>query len=840
VPDELDELDKLVTAQPRAAAGAIERWLAGAPRSFADRIRSAVLLARAQRAVGDLAGAAATLDGAVALVECGARRGESVTKTALIRSTGETFANHGRAQTGIALCLRLAPFVDEDERIELVLALVALHRDANAFTTAARYAEQARSLIEGRGGTERECRLLNNLGVLKLDIGDYAEAAVDFERAEQLADSLGLGLAAASCHHNRGVALARQGQVHQALELLDQSAEYFERHGHDYALLEALLDRVAVLIDSGLNAEARAAARLSAEAHARLDARAGLERTRHLQSQIEIADGNWRESARYARLVADLIELDDDRLAEAKAWVRLLEFVADESNATLEALDQKGETKDASAAIEIGLHLIRSNRADAARPYLTRLAGEPRRCALSELDRCLVNALLARMDGDAERVSQWVNAGLIAAETNTVCLGATDLRTLARRRISQLGDLGLALALERGSVLEAATIVDRVHAVSLRPEPDLTVVESGLIARLREIRRLEGQYSTHSEEWADLVRERTHLELQLRSNRRHQPGLPDASAAPAAGAETLTHERDTRIFFHEFNGRALVLRLAPGDQSIIDLGPSGQLSRQITALSLLLDAVATASADRDDLVALVKVLSSTLAPVIGSDEPGTLVVVPDARGQLVPWALLTSRPVTLMPTIASMPVESPVLSVDAPVRVIAGPDLEHCLDEVAEIEQAWGAVDCLAGERATVAEALEMFNHSSMVHVSAHGQLRRDNPLFSEVSLFDGPLTFYDLLSTACPPHVVLAACDIGRDSVSSSVGAFSVLHSRGCSSMVAACGQVRDGSIGALMGKYYGNLTRAMRPPAALASAQQELLDEDPSLSLLMCFGPA
>jgi tetratricopeptide (TPR) repeat protein len=844
----LDEFEQLVATRPVAAVAAIEQWLADTPPSFVDGVKSRVLLARALRAAGDLGRATSTLDDTVALVERGVREGHSISASALIRATAETFANYGRAQVGIAICLRLAPIVPDDEQVDLLLALGALHRDAGLLAEATHYADSALRLIDGLGDHERECRLLNNRGVLKLDLGDYADAAVDFERGERVAERIGLDLAAASCRHNRGVALARQGHVHEALELLDQSASFFEREGQDYALLEALLDRAALLLDCGLTAEARAAATLSAQAHTRRGAAAGLERTRYLQSQIESADGKWSEAARYAQLVAELIQegragtapVDEQRLAEARARVRLLEFVADDTSTAVEALGGDADAARPSAGVEIVVHLIRSNRAAASRPYLMRLAADPTRGALSELDRCLVRAHLERLDGDAERAWRWVEAGLAEAETDTVFFGVADLRTLAMRRIQQLGDLGVALAIERGSVIEAASIVDRVHAVSRHPEPRMTALEAGLVARLRELRHLEMGSSTDSEEWADLIRERSQLEFNLRSTRRHQSAPREEIGNRRPGGRVGGDRRQATAFFYELDGRALVFYLEPGDASLFDLGPAVRLGRQITALTLLLDAVASGSASRGDLAGPVRLLGSTLAPVIERSERDTLVVVPDARYPPVPWALLTSRPVTLMPTAVSMPADHSTLAVDVPLQVVAGPDLDHSMEEVAEIEQAWGAVDCLGGEQATVSETLATFGRAAMVHVSAHGRLRRDNPLFSEVRLSDGPLTFYDLLNAQCPRHVVLAACEIGRDSVSSPVGAFSVLQSRGCTSMVASGGLLKDGSMGALMGRYYANLKRSLRPAAALSGAQQEVRDVDPSVSLLMCFGPA
>jgi CHAT domain-containing protein len=69
----------------------------------------------------------------------------------------------------------------------------------------------------------------------------------------------------------------------------------------------------------------------------------------------------------------------------------------------------------------------------------------------------------------------------------------------------------------------------------------------------------------------------------------------------------------------------------------------------------------------------------------------------------------------------------------------------------------------LVGEQARVDDVLRGAETATVLHLAAHGRLRKDNPLFSSVALADGPLTAYDLESLeVAPSSVLLPACNSG------------------------------------------------------------------------------
>ena len=73
------------------------------------------------------------------------------------------------------------------------------------------------------------------------------------------------------------------------------------------------------------------------------------------------------------------------------------------------------------------------------------------------------------------------------------------------------------------------------------------------------------------------------------------------------------------------------------------------------------------------------------------------------------------------------------------------------------------AREVLDGEAATVSAALAALDGAALAHVAAHGRFREDSPLFSSLTLADGPLLVHDLQGLRRPPHrVVLSACESG------------------------------------------------------------------------------
>jgi CHAT domain-containing protein len=216
-------------------------------------------------------------------------------------------------------------------------------------------------------------------------------------------------------------------------------------------------------------------------------------------------------------------------------------------------------------------------------------------------------------------------------------------------------------------------------------------------------------------------------------------------------------------------------------------------------------------------------------------------VVPTGPLQSLPWSVLPSRagrPTTVTPsaTLWAATPDRPPGDRSAAARsvlVAAGPGLPGAGAEAAAVAAIHGST-ALVPPASTVSAVLAALRDGSLVHLAAHGRLRADNPLFSEIRLADGPLVVYDIERLPAVAHtVVLAACDVGRSAVPAGgelLGLSATLLAAGTAQLVASVLPVPDAETAPLMVAFHRLLAAGTPAAAALATAQQRLADAEPA----------
>lgn len=770
---------------------------------------------RAKRRSNDALGVVASLRTAVDLLERDSSPADPTQVSEIVRFAAEAYAQLGRPSEGIALCRRLELFTKDIASIDVLLGLGALYRNCGLIDVAEDFTGRALSVAVQLENLPRQLRILNNRGVLRLDKFDYVGARDDFTEAHELAVLCGDDFEQASCLHNLGVAFGRLGKINTALELFESSAAVFEVSGNAYALLEALLDRVELLVDVGLLAEARSAAQLSSEAHLRFSAQRGLESSLALQTRIEVADGKWTRAVEFARQLVETLRAsssaDSGSIEESQHRLDLLELVAGAPKQPYEGIEPDRPI-DGASAVEIARAMLDLGRVQEARNLFeyARTAKIPG--AFVELHRILSDAQIAELDGHRADLFSAIERGLRVFENEVLCLGSSDLRRLAIRRLEQISEIGIRTAIRDGSIEAAANLIDRLRILSLHPEPS-TIHAGRTYKQLRQPKNMRGS-----------------VEEQLLRDRRHLPGTPFTMSTSAPRTRQV-------LYLHDVDGEMFALQVGSVN-SIVRLGPAASLRRRARAITLILHAIANRAAHPSGCLSLATGIQDLFRSTNLLDDSQELTIISNPSLPTLPWALLTSRPVSFAQSalhLSDPPVEIPSA---ATLHFVEGPGLDHSTAEHKQVSRSWGNVKHLGGSAATVDATIESFQSAELFHLSAHGTFRADAPLFSELLLNDGYLTLFELLrGGSAPKHVVFAACDFGRDSVASSLGAFALLRGLGCGTMLASYGPLRDESIGSLMFNYYQELKMGTSPSAALAISRRELIDEDPSLAMLNCF---
>jgi CHAT domain-containing protein len=240
---------------------------------------------------------------------------------------------------------------------------------------------------------------------------------------------------------------------------------------------------------------------------------------------------------------------------------------------------------------------------------------------------------------------------------------------------------------------------------------------------------------------------------------------------------------------------------------------------------------------------LDRLLLGALADLITDRE---LVLAPVGTLHALPWAMLTScraRPVAVSPSswqwwqAHQRPVQ------DGHVALIAGPAPEHAATEVMALHRQLPDALALTGPDATVARALAALDGASWGHLACHGTFRADNPLFSHLTLVDGPLTVADLPTLRqAPSLLMLSSCDLGLSAVHPGdelQGLAVSLLGLGTRTVIASLGPVDDKTTLTLTAGLYGRLRAGTPPAVALAAAQAATVPEHAvSAANFVCMG--
>jgi tetratricopeptide (TPR) repeat protein len=824
-----DELLPLALSRPAEAYAEATKVLAGQPdagtASIARQARAIVLRDRGQTSV-----AIAELRGALRLAD----RSGDAERLADVRATlGLTLGLAGRTVEGLSL-LNLA--IDGSAPAatgRMLMRRATVLRVLTRYDDALADLRRAITLLHQADDAVWEARSRMNRFVVYAALGRMAPADRDLGVAERLFAATGQELESAHAIHNRAFLAHQAGDLPAALGYLDETARR-------YTALDAYnpdlpIDRCHTLLAAGLAAEAVTVAEAALETH-------------HARGGDRTKGGELLFTAAQAALAADRPALAAQRAAQARTlfrrqgrhvWQARVEFLALQSRYALGQRDSRLRARADRLADRLGA--LNTWEAPAAHLLAGQLAAGQGRTA--EADRHLAEAARSRRRGPTfGQPAGWLahalraqhrgavpamllacHRGLDAAGEHLRGLAAPELRAHAAIHGAELATLAQRLAVHRGDARMLLLWSERWRAGALavppvRPPDDQELATE--LATLRDINRrldaaIDGDAPT-----ARLLAQRRAVEAEIRARTRRARGGHAPLAAPdPVNLPTLVDgfAGRTLVELSTVDGELYAVTVVANRVRMHHVGSVAAAVREVELARFLLRRLAHGRPPRDVLATLAatgELLQATvLGPAAAQLAAGQPVVVaPTAALHAVPWGLLPAlrdTPFTVTPSAATW-LRAARLPVPRQRRVVlvVGPGLTGTDAEVAELTRGYPDATVLRDGRATAEATLRALDGAWTAHVAAHGVFRGDNPLFSAVSLDDGPLTVYDLgRLRRAPRRLVLSSCEsavaapVGGDEL---LGMISALVPLGTASLLASVVQVNDAATAGLMVSFH------------------------------------
>ncbi|MGV9249971.1 CHAT domain-containing protein [Streptomyces sp. NPDC003697] len=695
-------------------------------------------------------------------------------------------------------------------------------------------------------------RALTLRATVHLALGAVERADADFTAAQALWDTTGQEHDKADAVESRGLAAFRSGDIPAALRLLDEAGERYAELGTPTFMLN--IRRCEVLMAAGLAPEALA------EADAAIAALDGIGGQSTRKAELLLA------AARAARLADD----PHTAIARAAAAVRL--FAGQrrawwETHARLVLIEARVATGRRSGRLVADAARVAERLAAAgspAAPEASLLAG---RIALSlgwtaDAERHLADAARSRHSGPPPaRVTGWVaqalraraagsrrgvleacRRGLDVLDEHRMTLGASELRARATARGAELAALAQQASLASGEPRRLLVWSERWRATVLSAPPTRPPADPALLSGLTAFREIAARAEAARQEGHPvpaLEREQRRLEREIRSRTLHLRGEAPGGGDRFDPARLLERLGEGRLVeLAVLDGRVHVLLCGGGRVRRFEAGRLADAVSEAEYVQAGLRRLAHPGADARLPVVeaagrrLEELLLGPAARHLGS---GPLVIVPPGSLHRVPWALLPSlreRVVSVSPSAGSwlraLGTEPPPGGRQVLVR---GPGLATRGAEVPELAARYGSPVVLEDGDAHAARVLRELDGAALAHIAAHGAFRADSPLFSSLTMADGPLIVHDFERLARSPYrIILSCCDtarfasVGADEL---LGLVTALLPLGTAGVVACSAPVNDAAVVPLMLALHKGLGAGLSLAEALRDARSALPDD-------------
>lgn len=762
-----------------------------------------------------------------------------------------------RARILVSLALVVAELGEPDAGLDLCAEAHAIGVDSAEIT--ALITSQEAALRQRRGEYEQSLALyeqsidglpegslelansLNDLGVVRLRVGDFVAAEADFARTAATFEELGDAVGRATALHNRGYAAMRRWDLATALRLMEDARPVLAE-GSQVGLALVDQDRAEALIHAGMSHEAvplltSSAAILGRHRHHQMRAECEFVAARAMlatdpQRALRLAR---RTAQRLRRIGSEswalrtdvVVAVAESRLAPVSAaWLERTDRLARALRGhQLHHEAQLLDLNAARAATAVGEIELAVSRLERGRTNETD----------SLTERLLERATLADLElaaGRSVEALRHLRTGLDLLHGWQASFGSLDMMSSVVGHGRGLATTGIRIALADGDPAIVFEWSERARALTSRVVPVRPPRDDRAAADLMEIRALT---VTEPEPGTPDARRLADLRERVRQRAWLDEGSGEVSQV--CRLEDVEHAlgAEAALVSYLWDGDARLHALVVTDavRRLVDLGPSGPVVRVLAGLRADLDV--NASVLGDAMARVVRLgLERRLSDVAAVLVQPVLELIGDRRVVLAQAGILAGVPWSMLPGLVGRPVTVASgatrwlavrgLPQARSAGLVAGPGVPRAIEEVKQSAARWPGAVALTDGDATVAGTLDLAGRVDLLHVSAHGRHAVENPLFSGVLLADGPLFGYDLDQLAeVPEVVVLSACEVGRSTqrwAEESLGMVNAWLHAGARCVIASPAAVADDEACEVLQDVHRLMAAGTPPAVALAEA--------------------
>jgi tetratricopeptide (TPR) repeat protein len=833
---EPESLLPLALSRPSEALAQADRLLAGRPTaadaSIAHQARGIVLRDR-----GDTAAGIAELRAAVRL----AQSSGDPARVADARATlGLTLGIAGQVTEGLDQLGRAADgstgVLAGQTRVRRAALLITLGQHDDALADLRR----AVPLLRRAGDAVWEARSRMYRFAIYATLGRVADADRELVLADRLFVAAGQELEAVMMVQNRAYLAYLVGDLAGALGFLDEAES---RYGAlDVYIPELAEDRSRALLAAGLAGEAMKVAAVALRDHTERGGRTTMTAELHFAAaQAALAAGQATRAGEWAGSAHDLFRQQGRHGWQLRADHLTVQsrYALGERGARLAALAGRlADQLDALSAAEApAAHLLAGRLAadhsglstDADRHLARAARSRHRGPTFGQPAGWLAQALRAQQRGNTRGMLIACRRGLDAAGEHLRALAAPELRAYAAGYGVELAGLAQRLAVQRGDARMLLLWSERWRASALSVQPARPPEDPDLardLAALREVtRQVEAAIGEDSPTGHLLARQRA-LEAEIRSRTRRTRTATAARAAAASPGDLDTGHGEIESLIDRLDGHRLVELTTVDGQlyattvvgrrvRMYPVGPAEVATRELALTRFQLRRLAHGRPPPDALRALAAAGAALQRAMLGEAVrdlgDGPVVVVPTATLHAVPWGLLPALravPTSVTPSAATWRrAGNALVPRRRRVVLVVGPGLSGTDAEVARVADGYPGALVLRDGEAKAEPTLRALDGAWLAHIAAHGVFRSENPLFSAITLDDGPLTGYDLARLRrAPLRLVLSSCDsvVAGQVGDELLGMVSALVPLGTASLLASVVPVNDAASTVLMAEFH------------------------------------